>query len=99
MEEEMKEEEEEEGKALETHVFDSFTDIDKSEEKCPTELLLNRKTPDILTHKNTALPYYYQSMIKLPWLTDPLEQKFKMSRGEMLQVQMNIIKTKQIYKP
>ena len=61
------------GKALETHVFDSFTDIGKSEEKCPTELLLNRKTPEILTHKNTALPYYYQSIINLPWLTDPLE--------------------------
>ena len=43
------------GKALETHVFDSFTDIGISEEKCPTELL-NTKTPDILTHKNTALP-------------------------------------------
>ena len=46
------------GKALETHVFDSFTDIGKSEEKCPTELLLNRKTPDILTHRNTALPFF-----------------------------------------
>ena len=63
VEEEMKEEEEE-GKALETHVFDSFTDIGKSEEKCPTELL-NTKTPNILTHRNIALPFYYQSMINL----------------------------------
>ena len=71
-EEEGEEEEEEEGKALETHVFDSFTDVGKSEEKCQTELL-NTKTPDILTHRNIALPFYYQSMINLPWLTDSLE--------------------------
>ena len=71
--EEEEEKEGEEGKALETHVFDSFTDIGKSEEKCPTELVLNPKTSDILTHNNTALPFYYQSMINLPWLTDPLE--------------------------
>ena len=46
-------------------MFDSFTDIGKSEEKCPTELLLNRKTPDILTHKNTALPFLLSKHDKL----------------------------------
>ena len=53
------------GKALETHVFDSFTDIGKSEEKCPTEVLLNRKTPGILTHRNTALPFLLSKHDKL----------------------------------
>ena len=65
MEEEEEEEKEEEGKALETHVFDSFTDIGKSEEKCRTEVLLNRKTPGILTHRNTALPFLLSKHDKL----------------------------------